>query len=239
MTTPGGGHAAGMTLPVFEEAVWATWERFPPAAREGVTQLRVEPGVWVQDTDDGWCFGTCEPDPVFALVPDAPSHAIIRLYYGSFVRIEAEEEDFDWMAEIEETIRHELQHHHEWRAGFHQRDDEDDVERALALWDRGQPFPRDLHRRGLPLGRGAYLAGETLFVEHRLGARALATARREGLCVTWGAVRATVDPVDVPEGGRGEVLYCVAGEDADKGRNNLNLWVDVVVVLRVRRGWWC
>jgi len=239
MTGASRGHAAGMSLEAFEEAVKATWDRFPAAAREGVTQLRVEPGVWVQDTDDGWCFGTCEPDPVFASIPDAPSHAIIRLYYGSFVNIEAEEEAFDWQAEIEETLRHELQHHHEWRAGLRARDDEDDVERALALWDRGHPFPRDLHRRGLGLGGGAFLGGETLFVEYALRLSALKRAREEGLEVVWGDVRATVDPADIPAGGRGDVLYCVAGVGDLESRSNLYLWRDVVVVLRVRWGWLC
>jgi hypothetical protein len=41
----------------------------------------------------------------------------VALYYGSFARIAEGDPDFDWEAEIWETLTHELQHHVESLAG--------------------------------------------------------------------------------------------------------------------------
>ena len=41
----------------------------------------------------------------------------ITLYYGSFVAIASSQTDFDWEAEIWETLTHELRHHVESLAG--------------------------------------------------------------------------------------------------------------------------
>ncbi len=41
----------------------------------------------------------------------------VALYYGSFVRVAEGDPDFDWEAELWETLTHELRHHVESQAG--------------------------------------------------------------------------------------------------------------------------
>ncbi len=50
--------------------------------------------------------------------PDAPvGLAEIAVYYRSFVAIWTEDGPYDWEAELDETIAHELEHHEGWRVG--------------------------------------------------------------------------------------------------------------------------
>jgi Zincin-like metallopeptidase len=56
--------------------------------------------------------------------------AEIILYYRSFAAMWREDGPYDWSAELEETLRHELVHHAAWRTGHDPMDDEERDEMA-------------------------------------------------------------------------------------------------------------
>ena len=61
----------------------------------------------------------------------------VALYYGSFVKIAGEDPDFDWEAELWETLTHELRHHVESLAGDVSLI-EDDLRRDRAFREAGR-----------------------------------------------------------------------------------------------------
>ena len=226
-----------MDLATFERRAFEVWEAIPARFREGVTAFVVEPGVWrKEEFEGGWCFGTCEPDPVMALIPDAPVSSIIRLWYGSFVQIAAEDGELDWEEELVETIRHELQHHLEWRAGVDHLGDEDDLQDENQRRWEGRPFTLGFHRGGAPLGRGAWLADGELFLEEVLDDEAFARALSEGHEVVWGDVQASI-----PGGAeaQGDVVYVEADVVEVESFEDMMPWSQVTIVL-IRRPtpWW-
>jgi hypothetical protein len=63
--------------------------------------------------------------------PSAPvGRAEITLYYRSFRAMWSEDGPYDWRAELEETLEHELAHHAAWRTGHDSMDDEEREEIA-------------------------------------------------------------------------------------------------------------
>lgn len=208
------GYVGAMDLATFERRALAYWNAIPARYREGVSQVVVEHDAF-QDPEtfgEGWLYGMCEADPVVSVVPDAPVVSRIRLFYGSFVEIAADEgPDFDWEEELWETLRHELQHHLEWRAGGDEMGEEEELERENERRMNGEPFQVGYHRAGLALGRGAYLADDTLFVETALSPDAWAALAHDGLAVTWDGQALSVPPVP-PELLEGDVLYLPVDE---------------------------
>lgn len=87
-----------------------------------------------------------DPPGVFVLgeyFADAFMGSYIMLYYGSFCELFGEEPDSVWEAELWETIRHELRHHVEQRAGVADLDweDEADIARFRAEQPPAEPLP--------------------------------------------------------------------------------------------------
>lgn len=225
-----------MDLATFERRAFAIWEQIPARFREGVTAFVVEPGVYRKERfEDGWCYGTCEPDPVMALIPDAPVSSVIRVWFGSFVHIASEDDDFDWEEELRETIRHELQHHLEWRSGVDHLGREDDLEDLNDLRLQGEAVPPHFYRWGTPMGRGAWLAADELFVEVPVRdadwgslARSAWTGRFDELSLRVGPL-----PEDLLDG---DVITAdaelAALDDAELP------WAAVNVVFLRKRPWW-
>ncbi|MCB9682512.1 MAG: metallopeptidase family protein [Alphaproteobacteria bacterium] len=229
-----------MDLRTFERRALARWQQIPARFREGVSALVIDPGTYrKEEFEEGWCYGYCEPDEAIMAIPDAPVTSRITLFYGSFVHIAALEDDFDWEAELAETLRHELQHHMEWRAGEDDLGDEDDLQDENERRCTGLPFTPGYHRLGVQLGRGVWLGDDTLFVEVDVPKRDWPLLGTEGWSVTWGGLEATVPPVPADVLGD-DVLYAPADVvvfDEDEA-DALWPWEEVVVVLRRKRGWW-
>jgi hypothetical protein len=73
--------------------------------------------------------------------PSAPVGAAeITLYYRTFQAVWEEEGPYDWEAEVDETIEHELAHHDAWRVGH---DPMDDAERAEIARERARLMGRN------------------------------------------------------------------------------------------------
>jgi hypothetical protein len=74
-----------------------------------------------------------DPEGVYILgeyITDAAMGCYVILYYGSFAAIFNGQLEEAWEAQLWETIRHELRHHLEHRAGEHDLDVEDAVQLA-------------------------------------------------------------------------------------------------------------
>lgn len=226
----------GMDLATFERRALAYWEAIPRRFREGVSAFVIEPGTWrKEEFEEGWVYGYCEPDDAIMSLPDAPVTSRITLFYGSFVNIAADDPDFDWEAELEETVRHELQHHLEWRSGFDDLEVDDWLQDENERRVTGAAFTPWFHRRGAALGASAWLADHTLFVEverARADWPALATTPCE---VAWADLVLRSEPVpaellDAPP------LYVPA--EVEGPEDAAWPWDEAVLVLSPRRRWW-
>jgi len=89
----------------------------------------------------------------------------VVLYYGSFRALSEQHPEFDWEAEIWETLTHELRHHLESLAG---RDDLEGVDYVMdqdAQRGRGDPFDPFYYQRGQEISPGMFRAEDLTFVE--------------------------------------------------------------------------
>lgn len=227
-----------MDLATFERRAGELWASIPAQFREGVTAFHVEPGTF----DMGRCaddlvLGLCEPDAAIAAIPGAPLCSIIRVFYGTFVDTASSDPDFDWEGELWETIRHELQHHLEHRAGVDHLGVEDEVEIAHQRWLDGEPVDPHFYRWGVQLDRAVWLAAGDLFIEVPLKKGPWFEVATAGLEIDWRTVHASIEPVPREELESDDVLYCDAEvAEASDGRERAP-WVNVVLVLLRRRGW--
>lgn len=230
-----------MDFETFERYAIACWRSIPARYREGVSALVVRRDAFrKEEFRDGWVYGWCEEDPVVMAVPDAPVTSRITLFHGSFVHLAAEDPAFDWEGEVWETVRHELQHHLEWRAGLDHLGDEDDLQDENERRVQGLPFRSGFHRDGLALGGDAWLADGDLFVERGYRKRDWARLAQEGPSVTWDGWALTAPPLPVELLDDGGPIYVPASVDAPPdpdGAPSGALWRDPVLVLWRRRGW--
>jgi hypothetical protein len=227
-----------MDLVTFERRAIELWTAIPARFREGVTAFVVEPGAYrKEEFEEGWCYGTCEPDEAVMAIPGAPVSSIVRVWYGSFVRIAEDDDDFDWEEELAETVRHELQHHLEWRAGEDHLGDEDDLQDENERRLTGAAFRPWFHRGGIPLGKGAWLADDTLFVEVDVPKADWPRLAETGVTHTWGGLRLSVPPLP------GDLLadepvYDPAAVEGLAEVDAVWPWEEVCLVLQRKRGWW-
>lgn len=86
--------------------------------------------------------------PPYAGGSDAPSRPpTVTVYYKTFCALEADEGAYDWEAELEETIEHELEHHVYWLKGDDPMDaaERDEIEReALRVVGKKEAARREL-----------------------------------------------------------------------------------------------
>lgn len=119
-----------MKYSVFQRRAEAAFEAIPAEYRQGIDGLVVsreaEPHPELPDI---WTLGVCETEsyPSEWMGPET-TRSVVRLFYGSFQQLARQDPDFDWPAEIHETVEHEVRHHLEWLAGG---DDLGDVDEAM------------------------------------------------------------------------------------------------------------
>jgi hypothetical protein len=157
-----------------------TYEAFAARAKEITTSIPARFLQGVEDVvvhrerlahpliDEVVTLGECEPSLLVAIAGDDAVRSIVHVYYGSFTDLAARDPRFDVDRELEETIRHEIQHHLEDRAGVRTLIDEDDLVDALHRFQAGLENPAGWWRRGTRLERGVWAVGDDLFVELRL-----------------------------------------------------------------------
>jgi hypothetical protein len=124
----------------------------------GVTAVGLTVQCGPADTDEGGTplLGSYLPEAPDALIPSA---AEITLYYRTFASWWEEDGPYDWDAEVEATLRHELEHHLAYLAGS---DPTDEAERALLVEEErrlvGAQETRRRELRGAARGAREFLA---------------------------------------------------------------------------------
>jgi Zincin-like metallopeptidase len=120
------------------------------------TQVRLVVDEGVPACDDGGepLMGSYEPPGGDAMAP--VGNGAVTLYYRTFRAIHEEDGPYDWQAEVDETIEHELEHHAGWRAGDDPMDDE---ERAEIAVERARLIGRKAVARHDVVALGADLRG--------------------------------------------------------------------------------
>jgi hypothetical protein len=176
-----------------------------------------------------YTLGQCAAVPRFGDPLDGGGDHLstIFLYYGSFVACSMRDPDFDVEAEIRETVRHEIRHHIEDRAGAPDLRNEDLAEEQDERRRQGMAFRAGYHRLGERVGEGLWRIHADLFLEVLLSPREVARARAEGLGVRWAGSTLRIDPAGlarlpayVPfegegEEGRGDLVVVVRNEGPD------------------------
>jgi len=178
----------------FEALARREWEEIPPEFKGGVDALVVEREAKTHPSRAGiYTLGECltETWPSDFGSPETIRSAVV-LYYGSFRRLADGESDFDWGAEIWETLTHELRHHLESLAADAYLEDLDAaVEENFKRAD-GESFDPFFFRLGERLGDGWYQLEDAFFLE-------VDATDRDCAEFTWNGVRYHVDLPHVDE----------------------------------------
>jgi hypothetical protein len=119
-----------MTFEAFRAAVESMVEDIPEEFLQGLRGVHVmEEAVPEEDFEEVYRLGEyLDPGTPNFLGGQAGLGRHVALYYGSFVAVA--DDDFDWEAEIWETLTHELRHHVESLAGEDSLV-QDDIEKQL------------------------------------------------------------------------------------------------------------
>lgn len=154
----------------FETLAIAAFEAVPDEFRRGIDGLVIEEHAQAHPLiADYLTLGECVHTP--APIDDAPIFSTIYLYFGSFLDIATKDPTFDIPAEIEETIRHEIRHHLEDRAGIPDLADEDLVAEMNERRRNGLPFEPLFYRSGDELEPGVFDVDGDTFIELVLSSR--------------------------------------------------------------------
>ena len=161
-----------MKFAEFERVAAEAFEAVPEHYREGIDGLVVSREAVPHPTmPDIYTLGHCETEsyPSDFMGPDT-TRSVVVLYYGSFKNLARRDQDFDWEAEIYETVEHEIRHHLESLA------DEDDlggVDYALDedfKRDEGLEWDPWYYQRGDSGGPGVFLVEDRVFLEQQWSA---------------------------------------------------------------------
>ena len=167
----GAGPGPGRVPPLaeFERAARRAFEAIPSEYREGVEALRMRRAALPHPTlADVYTLGECRPiDWASPLGGPAEIRSEIVLYHGSFQRLAERDPDFDWEAELWETVSHELQHHLEFRADVSTLEARDFADDQDFRRSAGEAFDPLFYEYGEPVQPGVYRVGDNWFVEGR------------------------------------------------------------------------
>src|SRR5688572_3167592 len=165
--------ATNLQLERFEELSREYWQRIPEDYKEGidgvVVQRRPREHPAIRDV---YTLGECitEDFPSAYGGPDT-TRSVVVLYYGSFQRLSLQDVEFDWEAELWETLTHELRHHLESLA------DDDALESVDYATDEnfrrldGGHFDPFFYRSGEPVLQNAFAIEEDVFIEREWRSR--------------------------------------------------------------------
>lgn len=156
-----------MKLDAFRRVAGRMFGEIPGEYRAGVRSLLVEPDVEPHPEIEGvYTLGECRteewPSP-YGGGSDVASDLV--LYHGSFGALAEGEADFDWEAELWETVLHELLHHREAAAGTASLELFDWVTEQNARRHAGLPFAPDYIRLVPADEDGVRRLDSELFVE--------------------------------------------------------------------------
>jgi hypothetical protein len=156
-----------MTFDEFSRVAQEAFQSIPEAYREGVDGVTtVEATETHPELPGVVTLGECLTHGHISdwQGPETTRSRVV-LYYGSFRKMAGDDPDFDWEAELWETLTHELQHHLESLA------DEDALEAMDYAVDesfkreRDEPFDPWYFQWGEPVGDGMYRVEHEVYME--------------------------------------------------------------------------
>ncbi len=164
-----------MRYETFQVAAARLWREIPEEFKAGVEGVEVERRAMPHpQLTDIYTLGECltESWPSSYEGPETLRSRVV-LYYGSFLRLSRLDPDFDWEAEIWETLTHELRHHLESLAAEDALEDVDYAADENFKRQEGEPFDPYFFRSGEVVEPGVYAIEDDLFIELALPGRDL------------------------------------------------------------------
>jgi hypothetical protein len=159
-----------MTFDQFERRAQQIFDAIPPELRGGVEYVAVsEEAVPHPELPDVYTLGECatgELDLGFDMPDEMRSG--VHLYYGSFAALSRIDPEFDWEAELHETVMHEVRHHRESTAGEDALEDFDYAADENFKRREGLVFDPLFYRSGEPREDGGWEVDGDVFVEQVL-----------------------------------------------------------------------
>ncbi|HEX6926946.1 MAG TPA: metallopeptidase family protein [Longimicrobiaceae bacterium] len=213
-----------MDFQTFEARAREIFESVPERFLEGIDGLEVSRrAVPHPSLPEVYTLGECLTEQYPSEFGGAGEvRSVVVLYYGSFLELSRIDEDFDWEAELYETITHEVRHHLESLATEDELEEIDYAEDQNFRRREGERFDPFFYRSGARRGAAAWEVDGDLFLEVHV-------ERERG----W--------PVELTHEGRrvllerpeplGEVHFLTIEEWSDDRH-------EVVAVLLPRRRWW-
>jgi hypothetical protein len=156
----------------FERRAQEIFDEIPPEYRGGVEYVMVsEEAVPHPELPEVYTLGECATGEL-DLGFDVPDHVRsgVHLYHGSFRALSEQDPDFDWEAELYETITHEIRHHRESTAGEDALEDFDYAADENFKRREGVAYDPLFYRSGEPLDDGGWEVDGDVFVEITLSA---------------------------------------------------------------------
>lgn len=218
---------SAMRLRAFVRLAQEEFEAIPEPYRRGVAGPVVVRKARRHPFIPGYyTLGQCLPvSTMFTLGEEHLS--TVFLYYGSFVACAMRDPGFDVPAEVRETVRHEVLHHIEDRAGSPSLRNEDEAQEHDERRRSGMEFHPGYYRLGEPAGDRLWRLHADLFLETELDARALDRARHRGLRVVWRGTLLRIPGEDLE---RLPAFVTFTGEGEEEGGHA----GDLVVVVKER-----
>lgn len=161
-----------MEFSEFERRAQRVFAEIPPEYREGVDGLLVRREAVPHPTlPDVYTLGECITE-TYPTEWGGPGEvrSFVVLYHGSFRRLAALDEAFDWEAELQETVHHEVRHHLESLASEDELEEQDYAADQNFARREGEPFDPLFYRAGEPLAEDAWEVEGDVFLERELSA---------------------------------------------------------------------
>ncbi len=174
----------------FEQVARDAFEAIPEEYRRGIDGLVISRESVAHPTlPDIFTLGTCDTEEYLSDYggPDT-TRSVVVLFYGSFRNLARLDPDFDWEAEIHETVEHEVRHHLESLAGHDELGDVDYAMDEDFKRYEGMAFDPWYFQRGDRVRPGTYAVEDHVFVEQEWRGEAFDAADQatfEWKGVTW------------------------------------------------------
>ncbi len=156
-----------MDLKTFERLAHEAFAEVPAEFREGIDGLTVSREAPAHPTlPDVYTLGHCvTEDHLSEYSSPETTRSVIVLYWGSFQALSQLDDDFDWEAELWETLTHEIRHHLESLARDDALEHVDYAADELFNRQEGLEFDPWYYQRGEDLGGGVYLVEGRQYLE--------------------------------------------------------------------------
>ena len=215
-----------MTLEHFEQRAQEIFRSIPPEYREGVDGVRVLPEAQPHPSlSEVYTLGECRSD-FYPSEYGGPGdvQSVVVLFYGSFRRVAAADDGWDWEEQLWETVTHEVRHHLESLAAEDALEEQDYAEDQNFARREGESFDPLFFRSGTPREAGVYEVDGDLFIEREIDRKRAAAGK---VMVGWGRERWIVPlPKEL-----GDIHFLsLQGVQSEGG--------EVVLVLLRQRGAW-